>query len=147
MVDNSFFSFQKPQNTYTLDQFIACQSDTSICYNNLSFIDQYDNIKYNSYNVLSDYLTEIREDYCKKVKLSDDQLQKYKYSPKLLCYDIYGNTELAFIILIINDMCSIKDFTKNVLLMPTKDNMKLITKYIYNSNKSAISLYNEKNKH
>ena len=32
------YTYAKPYNTYTLEQFIACQSDTSVCYNNLSFI-------------------------------------------------------------------------------------------------------------
>ena len=71
---------------------------------------------------------------------------KYIYKPKLLCYDIYGNGELAFIIMEINDMCNVKDFTKDLLLMPTKENMKLITKRIYNSDKNDIEIYNEKNK-
>ena len=34
------YDYQKPESTYTLDQFIACQSDISFCYNNLSFIDK-----------------------------------------------------------------------------------------------------------
>ena len=145
-MNNILYNYNKPQNTYTIDQFIQCQSDTNVCYNNLSFIDQRNSIKYNTYNVLSDYIDEIREDYCMKIKLDKDQMFKYKYKPKLLCYDIYGETELAFIILIINDMCSVKDFTKDLLLMPTKDNMKLIINRIYNSNKKDIEVYNEKNK-
>ena len=141
-----YYDILKPQDTYTLDQFIACKSDTDICYNNLSFIDEHDGIKFNTYNVLSDYIDEIRDEYCIRIKLNQDQMFKYIYKPKLLCNDIYGNGELAFIIMEINDMCSIKDFTKDVLLMPTKDNMKLITKRIYNSDKNDIRVYNEKNK-
>lgn len=143
---SSVFNILKPHLTYTIEQFIQCQSDEIVCYNNLSFIDQYDGIKFNTYNVLSDYIDEIREEYCKTVVLDKDQMIKYMYRPKLLCYDIYGNGELAFIILIINDMCSVKDFNKNTLLMPTKDNMAEITKYIYNASKEAIDIYNEKNK-
>ena len=142
----NLFESQKPQDTYTIDQFIACQSDETICYNNLSFIDQYDNIKYNTYNVLSDYIDEIRENYCMTIKLNTDQLFKYMYKPKLLCHDIYGNGELAFIIMEINDICNVKEFTKDTLLMPTKDNMNLITSRIFNSDKDDIKIYNEKNK-
>lgn len=140
------YNYQKPQNTYTIDQFIQCQSDSNICYANLSFIDQHDGIKYNTYNVLSNYIDEIRENYCTIVKLDKDQLFKYKYRPKLLCYDIYGESELAFIILIINDICDVKEFTKDTLLLPNKSNMSLITKRLYNANKSDIKVYNEKNK-
>ena len=46
------YDYQKPENTYTLEQFISCQSDSNFCYNNLSFIDQIDNIKYNVYHIL-----------------------------------------------------------------------------------------------
>lgn len=147
MSTTDFFDSQKPQYTSTITQFIACQSDTDICYENLSFIDQYDYIKYNTYNVLSDYIDEIRDAYCKQIVLSTEEAFKYKYKPKLLCYDVYGSGELAFIILIINDMYNVKDFTKTTLLMPTKDNMNTIIKYMYNANKNAIAIYNEKNNH
>ena len=33
-MNNILYNYLKPQNTYTIDQFIQCQSDTSICYNN-----------------------------------------------------------------------------------------------------------------
>lgn len=139
------YSYQKAENTYTLDQFIACQSDTDFCYNNLSFIDQIDNIKYNVYNVASDYIEEIISEYCVSVELTDDQLSKYKYRPKLLCYDIYGSQELYYLILVINDICSVKDFTKNKLNLPTKSNMVELTKAIMNSNRSDIQSYNYAN--
>ena len=139
------YDYQKPELTYTLDQFIACQSDTTFCYNNLSFIDQIDNIKYNIYNVASDYIDEIIENYCKTIVLSDDELAKYKYRPKLLCYDIYGSQELYYLILILNDICSVKDFTKNKLILPTKDNMPVITKAIMNANRADIQKYNSDN--
>ena len=139
------YDYQKPEKTYTLDQFIACQSDDVFCYNNLSFIDQIDNIKYNVYNVASDYLDEITSAYCVDVELTDDQLTRYKYRPKLLCYDIYGSQELYYLILIINDICSIKDFTKKKLKLPTKINMSELCKEIKNSNNSDIQLYNSLN--
>lgn len=139
------YDYQKPESTYTLDQFIACQSDSNFCYNNLSFINQIDNIKYNIYNVTSDYIDEIISNYCVNVVLTDDQLSKYKYRPKLLCYDLYGSQELYYLILIINDICSIKEFTKNTLKLPTKANMPIITKAIINSNRFNIQKYNDAN--
>ena len=44
------YDYLKPEETYTIDQFIECQSDNEACYNNLSFIDQYNGIKFNTYN-------------------------------------------------------------------------------------------------
>lgn len=138
------YEYQKPNMTYTIDQYIACQSDSEACYHNLSFIDTRDNIEYDTYNILSDYIDVIREEYCIKVILSDDEMMRYMYRPKLLCYDIYGNGELAFIIMEINDMINVKDFTKNKLLMPRKAVMAQLVKYLFNSNKNAMAIYNKK---
>jgi hypothetical protein len=143
------YEYQKPQNTYTLDQYIACKSDTLMCYANTSFNDYLNDgdLCQTSYNVVSDYIDELRDDeYCLSVELTDEQLTKYKYRPKLLCYDIYGNTELYFIILLINDMYSTKQFTKKKLLMPTAESMKLISSRIINANRTAMEVYNKKSK-
>lgn len=139
------YEYQKAYNTYTLDQYIACQSDNITCYNNLSFIDRINNIRYATYNVVSDYIDELRDEYCVKVVLTDNELNKYKYRPKLLCHDVYANGELAFIILLINDMCSVKEFTSATLLMPKKDVMTEVTKHLMNANRSSISEYNYQN--
>lgn len=140
------YEYQKPQNTYTIEQYINCQSDTLMCYYNSSFVDKVGNVTYSSHNVVSDYLDELRSDnYCVLVELSDEQLAKYMYRPKLLCYDIYGNTELHFIILLINDMYSCKQFNKKKLLMPTQDMMKEIANKILNSNRAAIQTYAKNN--
>ena len=145
------FQLNRPTETYTIDQFIACQSSTDISYHNLSFIDNVvyafmnEKILYPTYNILSDYLDEIRDDYCVIVTLTDKDLMHYAYRPKLLCYEIYGKTELAFMILLINDMASFKQFNKKRLLMPTKVRMSELCKYLYNSNYQVISKYNQKN--
>ena len=145
MIGSSSYDYQKPNLTYTIDQFIACKSSESMCYHNLSFVDIHDDMAYDSYNVLSDYVDEIKDEYCVKIKLSDDEMSRYKYRPKLLCFDVYGSTELAFIILIINDMSNTKQFVKKVLYMPRRDSMTQLIRYLINANSSAISAYNKKN--
>lgn len=144
MISTSY-DYQKPNLTSTIDQYIACKSSENMCYHNLSFIDKSGNIEYDTYNVLSDYIDEIKDEYCVSVKLTNDEMSKYKYRPKLLCFDIYGNTELAFIILIINDMSSVKQFTKSTLYMPRRDMMQELIRYLINANSSAINVYNSKN--
>lgn len=143
-MNNYIYSYQQPQFTYTLEQFAACQSNDTMSYHNLSFVDVYDGIEFDTYNVLSDYIDELRDEYCLTVTLTDDELEQYKYRPKLLCYKIYGNGELAFIILLINDICSVKDFTKKKLLMPKKQVMQNLVRYLFNANKEAIDTYNNK---
>lgn len=46
-----------------------------------------------------------------------------------------------------NDMYSVKQFSKKKLLLPTKDMMKEIASKILNANRDAISFYNKKEKH
>jgi hypothetical protein len=96
--------------------------------------------------VASDYIDELRNDYCVNVELSDDELARYKYRPKLLAYDIYGSQEIYFLILILNDICSTKEFTFSKLKLPTKNNMTEICKILMNQNRSDIQIYNEANK-
>lgn len=142
---NTSYSYQKPHNTRTIDQFNSCKSDTVMSYHNLSFIDINDGIAYDTYNVFSDYIDEIRDEYCLLVTLTDKEMDKYIYRPKLLCYDIYKNTELAFIILLLNDMCNIKDFKKRKIYMPKKDSMPELIRYLFNANRSVLQRYNKKN--
>ena len=142
---NTDYNYQKPHNTHTIDQFNSCQSDTVMSYHNLSFVDIDGGIAYDTYNVFSDYLDEIRDEYCVLITLTDKQLDKYKYRPKLLCWDLYGNTELAFMILLINDMCNIKSFKKRKILMPRKDSMTKLIRLLFNANRSVIQRYNEQN--
>lgn len=142
------YEYQKPQNTYTLDQFINCKSDTIMNYNNSSFLLPFDDgrIMQSTYNVVSDYLDELRDsEYTQTVQLSDEELMKYKYKPKLLAYDLYGNGEAYFIILLINDMSSVKQFTKDKLLLPTQSVMKTICSRILNANREAIAYFNKNN--
>ena len=143
------YVYSSPTETYTIDQYIACQSDTDISYKNLSFVDkiQYKelsrDIHYSAYNVVSDYIDELRDEYCVTVILSDKELVQYMYRPKLLCHKLYGSGELAFLILAVNDMYSVKQFVKSKILLPKKTIMAQLCKYIYNANYQAISKYNK----
>lgn len=142
------YQYSTPEETITIEEFIACQSDEDFSYYNLSFVDKVDysymneTILYSTYNVVRDYLDELREQ-CLTINLSDDELTKYIYRPKLLAHDIYGTEELYFMILLINDMWSVKQFTKNKLLLPTKANMQELCKELYNANHEAIQKYND----
>src|SRR5574344_2109562 len=93
----------------TLAEFISYSNSTKISYNNLSFIDILDDIKFPIVNIIDDYVDEIK-DKSFDVTLSDKEYLKYKYRPKLLANDIYGNGEYYFIILAINGICNVKEF-------------------------------------
>lgn len=46
------------------------------------------------------------------IELTDAELNNYKYNPKKLSFDLYGTTELYYILLMLNDMYSVTQFNK-----------------------------------
>lgn len=136
------YRYLKPTETYTLDQYIASDSENVMNYINTSYLEKINHIKFSVYNIMSDYIEDLHKDYCVKVELSNDELMKYRYKPKLLCHDIYKNGELAYLILLINDMYSVKQFTKSTLLLPRTGDIKEICECILNSNGASIDRYN-----
>ena len=133
-----------PALTTTIEEFIDSGAGITITYPSLSFTDMLSNGTWVSvHNVINDYIDEIRE-LCVNVKLTQDQQFIYHYKPKLLCYDIYGNPELYFIILLINDMADVKEFTKPVVKMLRKSHMAELLTLIYNAEKKSIANYNNK---
>lgn len=131
-----------PQNTTTIEELIQSGKSVTISYFNLSFVDMLSNGTWISVlNVVNDYISELRSTAL-NVELTREQQQIYYYKPKLLCYDVYGNPELYFIILLMNDMADMKEFTKPVIKMLRKKDMSAIIGAIYNTEKSAILSYN-----
>lgn len=131
-----------PQDTTTIEEFIESGKNVTITYFNLSFADMMTNGTWVSVlNVINDYMTELKN-ACVNVELTYEQQLAYHYKPKLLCYDVYGNPELYFIILLLNDMADVKEFTKTTVKMLKKDHMSTLLSYIYNAEKQAISNYN-----
>lgn len=130
-----------PKDTYTIEQFIEAGTGNPITYSKLSMIEYYNEIKFPIFNVIQDYMEEMKLATV-TVTLNDKEHIKYMYKPKLLAYDIYGNPELYFIILALNNMCSVKDFDiKKIKLLKTEILNEFIT-YIYNAEKKAIEIYN-----
>lgn len=133
-----------PQETSTIEEFIESGSGVTITYPTLSFTDMLSNGTWVSvHNVINDYIEELRN-ACINVELNTEQQFKYFYKPKLLCHDMYGNPELYFIILLINDMADVKEFTKPVIKMLRKSHMSEVLTLIYNAEKKAIEAYNDK---
>lgn len=133
-----------PAKTSTLEEFIALSSKTPISYKNLSFIERIDDQReFGIWNVISDYEQELKA-LSLDVEFSDKEYRRYIYNPKALAYDLYGSTELFFIILAINGICTAKDFNdRKIKLIKSKD-LEEVIQMIYNSNKQDIEIYNEK---
>ena len=133
-----------PAKTSTLEEFVSLSSKTLISYKNLSFIEKIDNEREISiWNVLSDYSQELKN-ICVDVELSDTDFRKYGYNPKVLAYDLYGSTELFFIILAANGICTAKEFNNKIIKLIRPKDLEEFIQMVYNANKHDIETYNEK---
>lgn len=100
-----------PMYSHTLSEFKAAYNNRSVVplYDSFCYQQQSGGIKFIVKNVLDDYLYELKK-LSINIQLTNDELVKYNYKPKLLSADIYGLTDFFYIILLINGICSIKDF-------------------------------------
>ena len=122
-----------PANTTTIEEFVSSGKTVSLTYKTFSFLETMSNgTQVSILDVVNDYLIELKN-AAVPIKLNEEQMRKYAYKPKLLCYDLYGNPELYFIILLINDIADVKEFNRNIVYMLKKEHMSLITSYIYNN--------------
>ena len=133
-----------PEKTTTIEQFINSGEGVTISYFNLSFLDEVSNGAWITVkNAIDDYIEELKLASV-NVELNKDQQFKYFYKPKLLCSDIYGNPELYFIIMAMNNIADVKEFTKPVIKMLKKEHMSELLGYIYNAESAAMNSYNNK---
>lgn len=132
----------KPENTYTVEQFISAGKLTSVSYDKLSYRDRVSNgTQVAVLNIIDDYFDEIKDQEV-NVRLSKEEYRKYRFKPKLLCYDIYGNGELYWIILRLNGMIDVKEFDIDTLKMLPVESMSTLLTQIYNAEYKWMDLYN-----
>ena len=120
----------------TIEDFIASKPSITLDYEFLSLYQTIDDAALIAFNIINDYISDIK-DICKVVTLSDDTMIKYKYNPKKLFRDVYGNGDLFFIILAINGMSSPKDFTKKKVNMLYVTDMTTVVTCILNAEKAT----------
>lgn len=134
-----------PALTYTLEHFIQMQHSDELTYRNFSILEVVDDLEFIDHNLVEDYLDEL-ESICIPCELTDDQYKKYKYSPDLLAYDVYGSVQLDFVIMYANGMVDPKEFNSKVVKLPYASGLKLYLNSVYNSNSSYISQNRADNK-
>lgn len=134
----------KTAKTYTLDQFADSKSSNDISYYSMSLLerDPVHNIEYDVFNVVSDYLNDLKK-MTSTVTLSDTEYYTYRFKPKLLSNYLYGNGELYFILLWLNDIWSVKDFNFRTLKIISRSDLIDALSKINASEKSFIRAYNE----
>lgn len=92
------------------------------------------------YNVIWDYQEDMMKD-AYTTRLTDNEFQRYKYKPKLLAADLYGNPEVYYIILILNDMIEEGEFDSRIIKLLSRSDMQKYLTSIYNSEYMNLSKY------
>ena len=135
-----------PSETHTIISFINAgnKSESNTAYPDFSYIETRDrSYEFIIKNIVNDYMYELKEQAI-EVKLTSEEIYKYRYNPKRLSYDLYGSTKLFFIILLLNDMCDVHQFDlakKTLKLIPRNILADSLSK-IYNANYTSISKFN-----
>ena len=94
-------TMDEPQETYTLNQFIEMKDIDKLVYRRYSIMQRSltnEELVYCIDNVIYTYMEEMNARR-KIVSVTETERIKYAYKPKLLAYDIYGSTELFFLLL------------------------------------------------
>lgn len=132
-------TLDKPFMSGSINEFIQLGELDQYTQYNFSKIENLDNIiEYCSHNVIEDdYLEEIKS-LAIKYEFNNEQKRKYMYRPQLLAYDLYGNPELYFILMIINDVVSKKEFNFDSVYIIEKDVLFQILNAIYNAQKDFL---------
>ena len=120
-------------STHTLEEFVSRRYEDQITFRNLSILEVVDGEEWFDNNLIVEYLPEIKS-ICIDVEMDANQYRKYKYHPDLLAYDIYGSTQLDFMILLLNDMIDPKEFDSYKVKLPYVDQIQDVLSKIYNTN-------------
>lgn len=73
-------------------------------------------LKLKTMSILPPYMYQLKQQCCATVTFTEEQARPYIYKPKTLAYALYKNVELYSLILRVNHMKSISDFTKERLV-------------------------------
>lgn len=130
------------ETTYTLSDFIKAGKMTTVDYDAFSYKECVSNgTEVTVLQTVNDYMQEIKG-YAVTVKLSTEEYLKYRYKPKLLCRDVYGNGEVYFLIMLLNGRIDVKDFDISELLMLRVNDLNSIFSLIYNAESKWMTQYN-----
>lgn len=142
-------SVNNPAESYTIEQFIDLQVKDDITYQNFSIlqssIDE-PNTFYAIDNVIHRYIEDIK-DQIKIVTVDDNYKLKYMYKPKVLSYDIYGATEMYFILMALNGIYNVKDFDLKDYKFKAldRDTMFSFASKVYNAEEETLLINRQYN--
>ena len=130
-------------NTSTLEEFASLLGSGEIMNYNFSILDvkeiNGETIQFEPDSIINDYLDLLKEKSV-EVELDEQEKIKYFYNPELLSFDIYGTTELDFLILKLNGIIDPKEFNLSKVKLLKQEDLKTLLSNIYNAEKEFLEL-------
>lgn len=146
MIDTNVKS---PDKACTLEQFISIgQTNDDMTYRNFSILSKENGIEFVDHNLLDDYLQELKN-LCVMIPssaITAEQRHKYKYAPDFLAFDVYGSTQLDFVVMLCNEVSTPEEFTMNGnLYLPMNSVLKAFLSMVYNGEYEYIQINRKDN--
>lgn len=135
MIVNAYTTADK---TYNISDFVNMRSSDEVTYYNYSLLEYISGNEYLVTNILYDYDDEL-SDMAVTLTLNKEEFEKYKYKPWLLAYDLYGSTEIEFIIMALNGIIDPKDFEFERLKVLTPADTINVLGRIYSANEMLLN--------
>ena len=127
-----------PERCSTISELIESGKNSTFTYDKFCIYEKINDELYVPFkNVLNDYIDELRQ-LALNVELTNSEYNKYIYKPRLLAYDVYGSTDLYFIILTLNNIFNEKQFDMKKIKMLKPEDLTEVLSEIYNSEKKFI---------
>lgn len=126
---------------YTLQGFMKHKTSEEFSYINFSIVEACESgeILFTIKNLLDDYIDELL-DICVEVTLSKEDQIKYEYRPWLLAYDVYDNSELYWLLMLVNDIPTPNEFENiSKLKLPYSEPLNEMLSEILESESEYIS--------
>ncbi|MCK9198106.1 MAG: baseplate wedge protein 53 [Bacilli bacterium] len=123
-----------PKDASTIDQLVNAGKNVILTYNNLAILEKIQDMYLPVDNIIYTYIDELKK-YIVPIRLTEMELVRYKYKPKLLAFDVYGSTDLYFVIMALNGIIDVRDFNMSIVNMFKKEHMNTLMSYVYNAEK------------
>lgn len=75
------------------------------------------------------------------VKLTNKEYMKYRYQPKLFCYDMYGTPELWSLLLKINNFDSVAEFNRKKIKVLSPTIFNILNEILLNERENILENY------
>lgn len=137
-----------PRNAHTVKEFVIAggQKLDYYGYLDLSYMEKREGIEYIVKNVIDEYYDELFE-LAKDVELTDWSVIEYRFNPKKLSNKLYKTTRLWHMILRLNGLANVHDFSleshKLKLLEPV--DIRNFMNKVYSNEKLSLQIF--KNRH